>query len=261
MAQPRSADADVVPGEYSLALTASESAGVITLNVIIEHDGVSPGNYQAVQWEVDYDQSAASLGAIVAAPGAPQPQCAYTSDNGNTLLAGCIDLQGDLLELSGTAYVATFNCIAEGTASFAILTEGESSLVATTAGNKPIHVHNVEVDCSGSSPDAVTPVPTMTPDPRISTRVAEVTAQAGGTVLPQESAAPDGATTPDGGASVARTPGTGADGEGLVTGATDNDDGGGDSGAVVWIVVAIVVAAAAVLGGGAVYYARIRNRS
>jgi hypothetical protein len=246
--------ADVRPGEYSLEVNGTATAdGTITLNISIEHDGVDPGNYQAVQWEVDYDESAVSFGTVAAGQTAPE-QCAFTSDSGTAVLTGCIDLTGDALDFSGVAFMATFNCLARGLVSFNV-TESQS-FVAAASGNQPTHVHNAVVECSASSPDAVTPVPTSTPEPALETRVAELTAGTGGGETP-----PPGGETPQGSASpTSAARGTAAASLSGTAEANDVEDDNEDGGARNWLLITIVLATlAAAAGGGFIYYRRSRG--
>jgi hypothetical protein len=225
------ARADVIPGEYSLGVTGTSVGGQISLDIVVEHDGVNPGNYQGVQWDIDYDQELVSFVDVVASEGSPD-QCAFTSDNGDTLLVGCIDLSGDALSLSGAAFTATFTCTGDGTAAFRVLTAQNASFVANQQGNQPSHFHDAEIVCG------------------------EPTANAG-TAAPSETEASQ-AQTPGVTSTTANGDSQGqGDDEPAETGADNDDDGDGSN--VLWIIVA-VVAFVLVAGAGAVYVARTRGQ-
>lgn len=155
------AAADVQSGSYSLEVDAVEAGGVITADAIIEHDGANPGNYQTVTWHVLYDPGVVSVASMSAAGGAPA-QCASTNDNGVRVLLGCIDIFGDNLTLSGTAFQVTFACDQTGDPGIS-LNVAEDTGVTTTGGVQPDHIHQPSVTCPGPPTD--TPTPTNTPLP------------------------------------------------------------------------------------------------
>jgi hypothetical protein len=163
----RRSEADIVPGEYSLELSGSQASNAITLNVAIQHDGVNPGNYQAVQWSIDYDQTIVSF--VSAAKTGPAPSdCGLASpnDDGDRLLVGCINFSGDNISFSGTAFTATFNCLHPGTADFVLAnTSGASpdTFVSKLVGPQPIHTHDASIVCPEPPTDTPTFTSTFTP--------------------------------------------------------------------------------------------------
>jgi hypothetical protein len=283
------AAADIIPGQYSLELSGSESNGVITLNVAIEHDGQNPGKYQAVEWYVDYAESRVDAGSVSAGSEAPS-QCAYTNDDGDRLLLGCLDLEGDNLDFSGVAFVATFYCLAPGSAEFAIGSLGSDTFVTRSSGNAPVHTHDVTIDCSETSPQATPPATPpagagTTPAAPTTSAVAQPTG--GGTPgATTPGATTPGATTP-GATTAPSTPGTtapasvrtqaartsaaaGAAGTPSTrstqatatarsgsTGTSEDNSGGGTAW---WVIALLVVVAAVCIGGVAALIVRRRGR-
>jgi hypothetical protein len=288
------AAADIIPGQYSLELSGSESNGVITLNVAIEHDGQNPGKYQAVEWYVDYAESRVDAGSVSAGSEAPS-QCAYTNDDGDRLLLGCLDLEGDNLDFSGVAFVATFYCLAPGSAEFAIGSLGSDTFVTRSSGNAPVHTHDVTIDCSETSPQATPPATPpagagTTPAAPTTSAVAQPTgggtpgATTPGATTP--GATTPGATTP-GATTAPSTPGTtapasvrtqaartsaaaGAAGTPSTrstqatatarsgsTGTSEDNSGGGTAW---WVIALLVVVAAVCIGGVAALIVRRRGR-
>jgi hypothetical protein len=146
---------------YNMSVAANESGGTITVDLAIAN--LSGGNYQANQWNLDYNESLVSFVSAAATGPAPSAcDLASPSDNGDRLLVGCIDFAGDNISFFGVAFTATFSCIGTGTADFNLTNIDIDTFVQKTTGIQPITVTNDSVTCGGAAPTA-TPTPTITP--------------------------------------------------------------------------------------------------
>jgi hypothetical protein len=232
---------------YTLALSSSNVGGVITLDISVTDNG--GGAYQAVQWNIDYDESVVSF--VSAASTGPAPadcDLAAPSDNGDRLLVGCINFGGDLITFSGTAFTATFNCVEPSLADFDLTSVGVDTFVTKTSGGQPITVTNTSVDCDDEeeqTPQATQPatqvIATATPT---RTPVPDETAVPGETPGTQPTTGP-APTTPGPGT----TPGGGTGPGGVVPPSTGTG-GSSDVAGGVWLTLAMSVLGGAVLAGG-----------
>jgi hypothetical protein len=214
----------------NLAATAPATASVgANFDVIVSINGPA-GAYQAVQWDLDYEEADVDIVSITKVPAAPA-NCSANNDNGTRVLIGCIDIFGANLTYSGDAWIVTAVCLnPTPTADFTL--QNASGAGATTfvrtgisaTDNQPIGLTNATVNCSGGA--AVTP--TFTPSP---TRTATPTVQTGGqTVVPRDTstATPVGTSTPGGQTPPAgETPGGGEPGGGGQPGGGGATPGGG----------------------------------
>lgn len=171
-ARERSAQANIVNGEYSMELTTaagSVAAGnTFVVNAGVVHDG-SVGAYQAAQWSIGYVNTVVQFTSAVkdaAAPGA----CFSSSDNTTRTLVGCIDVTGATITYSGVAWDVTYTCMPEGgVTDFTLLgTTGLTPATFVKIGTvvQPIHVHNIgTVTCTPAGAATNTPTVTQTGTP------------------------------------------------------------------------------------------------
>jgi uncharacterized repeat protein (TIGR01451 family) len=151
----RDANADVIPGEFSLE--ASGPALVQTgtnfiLTVSNNHDGAIP--FQAVTWNIPYDNTKVSVVSMtnIAGGGCPNPS---TNDNTLRVLLGCIDLGGDNITFSGDVWEVEFSCDASGPTGISIDELNDTS-VLTTGGPQTFHDHDPSITCADLADLAVT---------------------------------------------------------------------------------------------------------
>jgi hypothetical protein len=176
----RPSHADIVPGEYSLEVnitpTQADLGAQFTAKAGIFYGetpsdcSVTPtpfGCYQAVQWDIDYDESLVSVVSMTrdTASGAPA-NCATKNDNGTRVLLGCIDITGPNLEYSGNAWNVVFQCNASNPGNADFILENTSGATASTfvkvgTTREPIHTHDDSIFC-GPPPATETPTPTAT---------------------------------------------------------------------------------------------------
>jgi hypothetical protein len=163
LAVARDSEADIVPGEFSLALNGTQIPGGFALNVSVDHDG-GLGNYQAAQWRIDYPEDVVSVASMVKAPAAPS-DCglAAPSDDGDRVLVGCINFGGDNISYSGAAFILQFTCVVPGTADFLLTNLNLDTFVQTTTGFQPIHIHDFTAECPQPPTETPTPTHTLTP--------------------------------------------------------------------------------------------------
>ncbi len=168
---PRTSRADPVPGEYSLEVSiapASANIGVpFTVVASIAHSGMP--SYQAVQWDIDYDETMIAIDIDATARDAAAPTaCSVKNDNSLRILVGCIDVFGANLSYSGPAWNVVASCTGtNGNAPFTLQnTTGTSAKTFVKIGSffQPIHTHNDAIFC-GPPPPTDTPTPTNTPLP------------------------------------------------------------------------------------------------
>jgi hypothetical protein len=163
----RTTHADIVPGEYSLELNITpdqaDLGAQFTVNAGIFYSGQP--NYQAVQWQVGYDSSLVSFVSAAKDPAAP-PECSWSSDNGDSTLLGCIDLEGPNLSYSGVAWQVVYQCNNPGVAFFNLTgAEGlptDKTFVKISTTRQAINTQGDSISCGGAPPPA-TPTPTVGP--------------------------------------------------------------------------------------------------
>jgi len=168
VAQRGDSSANIVPGEYSLEVNIAPTQANVGANftaIVGVYHNEPP--YQAVQWNINYDQTIVDVVSMTKVGAAPS-QCISRNDNGDRVLLGCLDLSGPVISYSGDAWQVVFTCIAEGPANFVHQGMGganPSTFVNDGMSNLPIHVHDDSIFC-GTPPTATptdTPPPSATP--------------------------------------------------------------------------------------------------
>jgi hypothetical protein len=175
----RPSHADIVAGEYSLEVnitpTQADLGAQFTVKAGIFHEEIPSdctevptpfGCYQAVQWDINYDESLVSIISMTrdSASGAPT-NCSTKNDNTTRVLLGCIDVTGPNLEYSGNAWNVVAQCNANGNAHFILQnTSGASASTFVKVGTtrQSIHTHDDSIFC-GPPPPTDTPTLTATP--------------------------------------------------------------------------------------------------
>lgn len=152
-ASPLDSHADVVPGEYSLAMNALPdqaplgSEFLVTLEI---HHNAGP--YQAVEWRGEFDPTSVQGVAAYAHRGAP-PECATnpTWFAGGATLHHCLSVLGPNLTYDGAAHDLVFKCLQLGVATFTLTqVDGPAAQTFVKVGTTqhPVHTHNDAVTCT-----------------------------------------------------------------------------------------------------------------
>jgi len=177
----KNADADIVPGEYSLEAetggvpvtgpfqTTVAIGGSVTVRLRNDHPAPAApcsgaagefGCYQAVQFRLNYDDTilSTSLAAIAKDPAAP---AACTSESispgpGAFVLTGCLSLGGADIDYSGNMFNVTMTCIAPGPSPISLepKTTSPGTFVNDSAADQPDHLHINDNNAGAQEPNA-----------------------------------------------------------------------------------------------------------
>jgi hypothetical protein len=154
--------AHIVANEYSFAVEAPSTAavGVATNAIAVIDSGSTPGTcavqpepfgcYLGAQWFVDYDQTRLemiSAERLATAPG----ECAYSHDDGNRVLLGCVSLSpSNLMAFRGAVWRISFRCTSIGAAALT-LNPDHTFAAGANAERKASHMHSDTVNCVADS--------------------------------------------------------------------------------------------------------------